>query len=389
MRRIVCLVMVVVLIGFGQGRAVAAPGDLARTFRNPKPGIGDEFGRSIAVIGEDVLVGAPADDTDATDAGIVYVFDGSTGRLLRTFHNPEPAAGDHFGWSVAVVGENVLVGAYADDHGAGAAHLFDGATGRLLRTFRNPEPAAGDLFGRTVAALADKVLVGACSDDQGAGAVWVFDLSAKNTLKIANPRPTAGDRFGLALAALDGNILVGAYGEDTVGDNDGAAYLFDGSTGRLLRTFENPQPESSGEMGISVAVLGGDFVIGAGRDDSDVGIAYLLDGSTGRLLRTFRNPTPENGDFFGVPVAVAGGNVLVGATADHADANQGGAVYLFDGATGELLLTIANPPPRAEDCFGVPVTAVGQKVLIGAPCDDEDATDSGIVYLFESVPASK
>ena len=384
--RVIVTLSVLVLLAHGVS---AANPDLVKTFHNPRAGVGDEFGRSVAAIGENVLVGAPYDDTDATDAGIVYLFDASTGKLLRSFRNPEPAAGDHFGWSVAAVGERVLVGAYADDEGVGAAHLFDAATGKLLRTFRNPEPAAGDMFGRTVAALGDKVLVGACADDEDAGAVYLFDPSANTTLKIANPRPTAGDRFGLALAALDGNILVGAYGEDTVGDNAGAVYLFDGSTGKLLRTFENPQPESSGEMGISIAVLNGEFVVGAGRHGetaADVGVAYLLDGSTGRLLRTIPNPTPQGGDFFGVPVAVIGKNVLVTAPADHANANEGGAVYVFEAATGKLLLTIANPTPQAGDYFGVPIAAAGRKVLVGAPGDDKDATDSGIVYLFGNAP---
>lgn len=387
------LLVAVILIGCAQTSALAAPGDLLLTFRNPQPDVGDDFGRSLAVIGEkNILVGAPADDTDAADAGIVYLFDGSTGRLLRTIHNPEPAAGDHFGWTLAVVGGNILVGAYADDQGAGAAHLFDAATGELLRTFRNPEPDAGDLFGRSVAGLTDKVIVGACADDDNAGAVYVFDPLVETPLKLANPRPTGGDRFGLALATLNGNILVGAYGEDAAGDNAGAVYLFDGSTGSLLRTFENPQPESAGEMGISVAVLDKNVLVGAGRyekSNRDVGIVYLLEGSTGQLLRTFHNPTPESGDFFGIPVAVAGGNVLVSAPADHANGNEGGAVYVFEVATGELLLTIANPTPQAADYFGVPVTAAGQNILVSAPDDDEHAQDSGIVYLFENVPVSR
>jgi outer membrane protein assembly factor BamB len=346
----------------------------------------------VAVIGEDVLVGAPSDDTGAADAGIVYLFDGSTGQLLRTIRNPQPAAGDHFGWSIAVVGENILVGAYADDGGVGAAHLFDGATGRLLRTFRNPTPHEGDLFGRTVAGLVDKVIVGACADDDNAGAVYVFDPMAEAPLKLDNPRPNPGDRFGLALATLDRNILVGAYGEDAIGDNAGAVYLFDGDSGRLLRTFENPEPESSGEMGITIAVLGKNILIGAGRYEKqrrDVGIAYLLEGSTGRLLRTFRNPTPESGDFFGIPVAAAGQNVLISAPGDHANGNKGGAVYVIEAATGKLLLTIENPTPEAEDHFGVPVTAAGQNVLVGAPSDDESAKDAGTVYLFENEPDSK
>ena len=80
------------------------------------------------------MVGAYSDDTGATDAGSAYVFDATTGNLLRTLNNPTPAASDYFGRSVAVSGSTVVVGAYLDDTGAtdaGAAYVFDAAGGDL------------------------------------------------------------------------------------------------------------------------------------------------------------------------------------------------------------------------------------------------------------------
>ena len=70
-------------------------------------------------------------------AGLLLVLSGAAitpatgaepaGRLLHTFLNPTPAAGDQFGWSVAISGDKVLIGAQFDDAGAresGAAYLF-------------------------------------------------------------------------------------------------------------------------------------------------------------------------------------------------------------------------------------------------------------------------
>jgi hypothetical protein len=75
------------------------------TFLKPNPSSGDRFGYSVAGIGTNVLIGALFDDPGGvTDAGSAYLFDGTTGALLQTFNNPAPGEGDQFGWSVAGVG---------------------------------------------------------------------------------------------------------------------------------------------------------------------------------------------------------------------------------------------------------------------------------------------
>jgi hypothetical protein len=126
------------------------------TITNPTPGVGDNFGNSVAAVGTDrVLIGARGDDTGGNNAGAAYLFS-TSGPLLTTFTNPTPAADDSFGCSVAAVGsDRVLIGAYVDDTGAtnaGAAYLFS-TNGVLLTTFTNPTPAFFDDFGYSVAAV--------------------------------------------------------------------------------------------------------------------------------------------------------------------------------------------------------------------------------------------
>ena len=334
------LAVLVAVVALGKTQVQAGPGDLLLTFQNPTPASGDWFGWSVAGVGNNVLVSAIYDDTGGTNAGAAYLLNGSTGALLRTFQKPTPAAGDYFGWSVAAVESNVLVGACNDDTGAtnaGAVYLFEGSTGALLRTFQKAVPVANDLFGRSVAAVGNNVLVGAPNDDTGAG--------------------------------------------DT-----GAAYLFNGSTGALLRTFQNPTPADSDYFGRSVADVGSNVLVGADGDDtgaSNAGAAYLFNGSTGALLRTFQNPTPAVNDYFGTSVAAVGNNVLVGAPNDDTGAANAGAAYLFDGSTGALRWTFQNPTPAADDYFGESVAAVGRNVLVGARGDDTGKLNSGSAYLFQ------
>jgi ELWxxDGT repeat protein len=257
----------------------------------------------------------------------------------RSFANPTPTTNDTFGYSIAGVGQNILVGAYGDSSSgasyAGAAYLYDGTTGALLRTFTSPSPIAQDYFGYSVAAVGQ-------------------------------------------------NILVGAYGNNTGATDAGTAYLFDGTTGALLRTFTNPTPVAYDYFGYSVAAVGQSILIGVPYDDTgatDAGAVYLFDGTTGALLRTFTNPTPAGGDYFGYAIASVGQNVLVGARNDDTGATNAGAVYLFDGSTGALLQTFTNPTPALADYFGYSVAAVGENVLISAPYDDAGATDAGSPIL--------
>ena len=103
-------------------------GILITIFTNPTPANFDQFGFSVAAVGSDrVLIGAHGDDNGMTDVGAAYLFS-TNGTLLASFTNPTPAVNDQFGFSVAALGnDRVLIGALQNDTGAtdaGAAYLF-------------------------------------------------------------------------------------------------------------------------------------------------------------------------------------------------------------------------------------------------------------------------
>jgi len=157
-----------------------------------------------------VIVGAPLDDTAGPNAGAVYVFDGNTGALLRTFLNPGPGGNDNFGWSVgSAAGGKLLVGAPLDDDGSGgggAAYLYDITAGTLVEVYLNPTPAIGDMFGFSVAGTATRLIIGASGHDipasgfnaaaPEAGAAYVFSATTGALLNsLFSPTPGAGDRL--------------------------------------------------------------------------------------------------------------------------------------------------------------------------------------------------
>jgi Zn-dependent metalloprotease len=357
-----------------------------RTFVRPGPVEYDHFGNAVAAFGDDVLVGAWLDDLGNGDTGAVYLLDADTGALRRTFQNPDPQPGDFFGYSVAAIGDKVLVGAIGKDRGAtdsGEAYLFDGTTGRLLLTFANPRPQGADNFGTSVAALGDKALIGAWIGDPNtaAGAVYVFDTVTGTLLHtLENPTPALGDFFGRAIAAVGADILVGASGDDTAGENAGAAYLLDGQTGALLHTFLQPGARPYGAFGSDVAALGADALIAGG------GAVYLLDGQTGAPLQTYLNPNPATSDGDGFSrIAAVGTTVVISASLNDTGAPNAGVAYLFDGSSGALLHTIANPTPDTDEEFGHALAAVGERVLVSAWRDrhTSNVVYGGAAYLYD------
>jgi hypothetical protein len=350
----------------------------ALTIPNPTPNDFDRFGSSVAAFGNDrVIIGAPEDDTGATNSGAAYLF-GADGRLLTIFSNPTPADSDNFGNSVAALGNGrVLVGAPGDSTGApaaGAAYLFR-TNGTLLITLTNPTPAVFDSFGYTVAALgSDRLLIGAFSDDTGAvngGVVYQFSTNGTLLTTFTNPAPAPFDNFGAFFTAVGNDrVLISAPQDDTGAENTGAAYLFS-TNGTLLTTFPNPTPAAEEAFGASVAAMGNDRVlIGA----SGARAAYLF-ATDGALLGTF-----QGGFGFGFSVAAVGiDRVLIGA---YLDRGGPGAAYLFS-TNGTLLTTFTNPAPVSLDLFGYAVASLNPaRLLIGAVQHSVGARDTGAAYLF-------
>ncbi|MDK3159290.1 hypothetical protein QPK87_22340 [Kamptonema cortianum] len=417
-----------------QGVAKAAsPYRLGYTFLNPNPAANDFFGISVAGVGNNVLIGAFQDDTNALDAGAAYLFDGNPtsptfGQLLMTFQSPNPAVSGNFGGSVASVGNNILIGesfrhATLAQGQPGRAYLFDGTPqsstfGDLLMTFQAPIPRPFDFTGFSVAGMGNNVLIGAFGNNIGAplaGAAYLFDGDRASPTfgelltTFNNPNPGAGDRFGVAVASVGKNVLIGSFRDDVGGVDAGAAYLFDGDRtsptfGQLLLSLSNPHPSptdawgQNDEFGHSVASVGNNCLVGAFREDIgalNVGRAYLYDCNPssptfGSLLTQFQNFYPYDygwgdlGENFGFSLASIGHYALIGAWRELAGAALAGAVYVYDANPtspqfGQLVGAFFNPNPTAFGSFGTSIAVMGQNIVIGAIGEQGG---SGAAFLF-------
>src|SRR5210317_1315839 len=214
--------------------------------RNPSTGVwgseqkilgeaaGDEFGKSVSISGDYAIVGAPYEDTGASSAGAAYIYT----RSGTTWGNEQKILGetasDYFGYSVSISGDYAIVVAPYEDTGAssaGAAYIYT----RSVTTWGNEQKilgeTAGDYFGYSVSISGDYAIVGAPYEDTGAssaGAAYIYTRSGTtwgNEQKLLGE--VASDFFGWSVAIDGGNAIVGAQYEDTGASNAGAAYIYE------------------------------------------------------------------------------------------------------------------------------------------------------------------
>jgi hypothetical protein len=205
---------------------------------------GDIFGGGVALDGDTALVGAPWDDIEENeDQGSAYVFtrSGTTWAFQEQLLAPDGSADDWFGMSLALDGDTALIGAPYHDSGEnadqGAAYVFtrSGASWSFQQKLTASDGAAGDDFGYAVALDGNTVLVGAPYDDSGGnedqGAAYVFTRSGASwsfQQKLTASDGEAGDIFGAAVALARERALVGAPWDDIEEHGDrGSAYLYE------------------------------------------------------------------------------------------------------------------------------------------------------------------
>ncbi|MGZ9108868.1 MAG: LamG-like jellyroll fold domain-containing protein [Micavibrio sp.] len=354
------------------------------------------FGRAVGVDGNLAVVTHSREDVGAVaQAGVVEIYNMTTGALTATFENPAPFLNDRMGRTgVDISGTTGVVGAYQDDPGgivdAGEAYVFNATTGALISTLNNPNPAAADQFGLAVSISGNLAVVGADLANPGAindaGEAYIFNATTGALLfTLGSPTPTTSDYFGKGVA-IDGNLVV--VGEPSGAANVGRAYVFDATTGALVATLLNPDPVAGDNFGESVAIEGNVAIVGAWGDSpggiTDSGTAYAFNATTGALISTLANPDPTADDEFSrSQINLSNGFVVIGSHLDDPGGADFGRAYIFDVATGAILATLDNPAPDAVDSFGQTVAISGNIVVVGAYQDNPGGVpDAGSVYVF-------
>ena len=361
---------------------------------------GDEFGYSMAMDGDTLVVGSHGDDDDR---GAVYVFARKSGvwSQVARLTALDGADADHFGFSVAIDGNTVVVGSPWDNTHAGSAYVFvkpgngwtdANETAKLTAL----DGADADYFGQSVAIDGDTVVVGAYQHNNSKGAVYVFVEpgngwdNTTETAKLTASDSVAGDHFGHSVAVNGDTVAVGAYEHD---NGKGAVYLFVEPGNGWADATETAKLTASdgfilGYLGHSVAIDGDTVAAGAHTDRGSKGAVYLFvkpSGGWADATETAKLTASDeaNYDQLGYSVAMEGDVVVAGA---HGDGDDGSA-YVFKksgddwvDATETGKLTASDG--AADDQFGWSVAVAGDAVVVGARYDDDHGDDSGSAHVY-------
>ena len=369
----------------------------------------DFAGGSVAIYQDTIVVGAYGDDGNGNDSGSAHVFAQSFGDLQTPKLNtslkllaPVGAADDWFGRSVAIYGDTIVVGAYGDDDTgdeSGSAHVFvrSDEEWKHLAKLLAPDGAAREYFGRSVSIYQDTIVVGADGDGDngdgngsahifvGSGETWTYEA------ELLDANGAAGDRFGYFVAIYEDTIVVGAICDDDNGFNSGSAHVFARSGKTWIHQAKLLAPDGADldQFGRRVAINENTIVVGTKYDDdngSASGSAHVFvrSGETWTHQAKLLAPDGAEGDEFGDSVAIYGDTIVVGADGDNSNGDDSGSAHVFvrSGETWTHQAKLLAPDGVANDYFGYRVSIYEDTIVVGALWDDDNGDFSGSAHVF-------
>ena len=380
----------------------------------------DLFGLSVALSNETLVVGAPQEASSATGAngdqadntmqnsGAVYVFTRTAGVWSQQAYlkASNTGSGDGFGWSVAIAGDTLAVG---------APYEGSNATGVNGDQTDNSAPRAGAVYVFT-----------------RNGGVWTQQayLKASNT--------DAGDEFGIAVALVDDTLAVGARQEDSnatgvngnQADNSmsegGAVYVFTRTAGVWSQQAYLKASNFGGRFGYSLALAADTLAVGAPNEGSNAtgvngdqtdnsaplaGAVYVFTRTAGSWSQQayLKASNTDAGDMFGHAIGLDGDTLIAGGPFEASAANgvngdqtdnsapRAGAVYVFTRTAGvwsqQAYLKASNAGAH-QNFGGNSLALLGDVIAVGGCLEDSNGTgingeqgnsnapNSGAVYLF-------
>jgi len=371
-----------------------------------------QAGSSVSISGNTAVVGAPH---ASSDTGQVDVYVRTPGTHTWTFQATitatganAGAAGDLFGASVSVSGDNVAIGAAGRNSSAGAAYVFNrsGSTWTQTAYLTRVGGIAGDKFGNSVSMDGLTVLVGAPFATVGGkvavGAAYAFAYNSiaaawqlQSSLTITTGPAKAGDHIGWSVALSGNTAAIGAPDDDhgNAHANAGSVFIFIRNGNRWRKTqYLNPSATLNNRMGASVALNGNTAVFGVDGPASNGGkgfaYVYTRSGTSFSLTGTLTASDGLVGDHFGASVAVSGSVVVVGAP-QTGSLIGGGKAYVYaptgvGGAYQEIDHLVPTLGNAIGDNFGTSVAMDAGRALVGAPnaVPSGTASGNGAGYVF-------
>ena len=312
---------------------------------------GDYFGCSVSMSGDYIVVGAYGDNGADNLTGAAYVFE-TNGSIWveRAKLTADDADGSiQFGFSVSIDGDYIVVGARAansDVNESGAAYVFkrDGASWDQQEKLTPDDAAEGDEFGKSVAISGDHIVIGSPMDDDNgsqSGSVYVFqrnDTNWSQQTKLVASDGVSGERFGTSVTIHGNTIAVGTPYDDPNGPGSGSVYIYQYQEMQwnevaFLTAGDGAERDN---FGLSVSICGDYVAVGSYHDDNpgeDAGSAYVFRQQSDTWNQEAKISASDGaaGDDFGFSVSIYGNTIAIGAHQDHNEKGEyAGSAYIYE-----------------------------------------------------------
>ncbi len=361
------------------------------------------FGTALDIDGDFAVVGASGNH-DQRGVAYVFYYNGTSWEKQAELLASDAGTGDLFGSSVAISGDNIVVGAQGDFTNRGSAYVFT-KTGLIWKdTIETAKLTASDAnsqdrFGWSVDIYGDDIVAGAYQDDdQGSnsGSAYIFTkptggwTTATETAKFTASDGVANARLGFDVAIFSDYMIAGADGDDDSGTYSGSVYVFKKTvsgwtTGTEFKKLTASDGASGNYFGASVDLNMNHIVAGA-MGNSLTGAAYIFN---------IPNPMDEwltttetskvvasdgtTGAEFGRSISISDTTMIVGS---HKGNLSHGTAYVFGVPSATQIAKLSASNPTNWDGMGWSVGVSGDRILTGVRLFDSTYTNQGAVYAF-------
>lgn len=357
------------------------------------------FARSVAIEGPTVVIGADESSRFAIRGGAAHVF-----YRTRDGWEPETVLGpadledlSRFGNAMAMNRDWLVVSARnatATEPRAGAVYVYSRTDDRTFAEFArltSPSPVAGGRFGASVAVDGDQLIIGEDrerTDPDLPGTAWVFAFDGDNWAldsELADGAMQTVGLVGQSVGIHGDTALVGAPGHDA---GDGAAFRFDRGDSGWAFTQVIAAPEASANMGTSVALTETELLIGATSGngaEASSGAVFVFEREASNASGSWASDVAGTSSRFGTALTVEDTLAVVGADRGPVGGSPDGTVTVFSSDAGSWtqIATIDAEDEGVGESFGYSVDLNLGRALVGAVEDDVDGRNAGAAYVLE------
>jgi hypothetical protein len=371
---------------------------------DPTGSTGDIFGHSVSISSDYAVIGAYEDDENGfsgTGSASIYKWNSnsSSWEYMTKLLNQNASGGDQFGYSVCIKNDKLIIGARLDNEGFtdnGSASIYERNANTGVWEFKikliNQSTTSLDYFGTSVSIDGNYAIVGANGDDTGGELFGSASIYEKNLttgiwefkVKLQNPSPASGDNFGSSVSINGNYCIIGSPTDTEAGfSQTGSATIFKRNTttgnwesqGKII----NVSPAADDHFGSSVSISENYAIVGAPLDDegfTENGSATIfkrnVTTSVWQSQQKLINNSTSAYDWTGSSVSISNDILIFSSLGDNDESgnSQSGScsIYRKYGNTWKSIQLFYDPSGSPNDSFGRSVSIDGQtrKFIIGA-----------------------